>query len=164
MSLFSKSVEQQYNVLELVSTTESTDMRTVATQHSEETIDKIGVVVSNTKSDEISSLQKSTEVESEPTTEAKQETYSAVEELLDTMTLKEKIYQLFIVTPEALVNNQVYCVTKSDNITQTALLEKPVGGIVYFAQNLVNGEQTRNMISDAQMYAKQRNWTLDCSR
>ncbi len=93
----------------------------------------------------------------EETTEAATEAVSgdpAVEQALPDMTLEEKIYQLFIVSPESLVDNAVSCVTESGDMTKTALASKPVGGIIYFAQNLENRQQTTDMIANAQHYAK----------
>lgn len=79
---------------------------------------------------------------------------SAVDQRLAEMTLQEKIYQLFIVTPEGLIDNVESCVTASGSKTKTALQERPVGGIIYFAQNLKSGNQTKAMIENAQTYAK----------
>ena len=77
---------------------------------------------------------------------------SKVANHLANMTLQEKVYQLFIVTPEGLHGSST-TVTKSDATTQAALQEKPVGGIIYFAQNLQSRQQTTDMITNAQYYA-----------
>lgn len=66
------------------------------------------------------------------------------------MTLEEKLWQLFIVTPEALSGEGLY----ATETTQTALAEKPVGGVVYFAANLQDREQTVNLLYNTQSYAK----------
>ncbi|WP_295218029.1 glycoside hydrolase family 3 protein [Ruminococcus sp.] len=79
---------------------------------------------------------------------------SSIEQIINDMTLEEKIYQLFIVDPETLVDNQVSCVVSSGKATQNALQEKPVGGIIYFAQNLEDADQTSQMISNVQEYAQ----------
>lgn len=78
----------------------------------------------------------------------------AVEDKLADMSVEEKVYQLFIVTPEALVNHAVSTVTAAGDLSCNALQEKPVGGIIYFAQNLKNGEQTKNMIDNMQNFAE----------
>ncbi|MBR3631416.1 MAG: glycoside hydrolase family 3 protein [Oscillospiraceae bacterium] len=91
------------------------------------------------------------------TTEAATEAPSGdpvVERALADMTLEEKIYQLFIVSPESLVDNATSCVTESGNLTRAALESKPVGGIIYFAQNLQSRPQTTDMIANAQHYAR----------
>ena len=93
----------------------------------------------------------------EETTEAETEAVSGdpvVEQALADMTLEEKIYQLFIVSPESLVDNAASCVTESGNMTKAALESKPVGGIIYFSQNLQSRQQTMDMIANAQHYAK----------
>lgn len=75
-----------------------------------------------------------------------------VTELLKSMTLEEKVYQLFIVTPEGLTG--VGSVTAAGEITREALNEKPVGGLVYFANNLRTPEQAATMIEASQSYSK----------
>ncbi len=74
------------------------------------------------------------------------------EQFMQGMTLEEKIYQLFIITPEALVDNAVTAVVQTGNMSKQALEEKPVSGIVYFSQNLESAAQTTQMITDAQNY------------
>ncbi|MBR1592725.1 MAG: hypothetical protein IJ666_06935 [Ruminococcus sp.] len=74
-----------------------------------------------------------------------------VEELMDYMTLEEKVCQMFIVTPEQLAGY-------SDNYagidTQNGIKNYPVGGIIYFSNNIEYWEQTAQMISNSQQYAK----------
>jgi len=66
------------------------------------------------------------------------------------MTLDEKLWQLFVVTPEALSGEALY----ATDTTKAALDEKPVGGVVYFAENLQDREQTINLLYNTQFYAK----------
>lgn len=75
-----------------------------------------------------------------------------LEEYLASMTLDEKIWQLFITTPEGLTG--VSAVTQAGDTTKAALAAKPVGGICYFAANLVDREQTTAMLQNTQSYAK----------
>lgn len=76
-----------------------------------------------------------------------------VDELIQEMSLDEKIYQLFIVTPEELVNNPAIArVVQTGEMTQAALKEKPVSGLIYFSQNFEDEGQTLKMITDAQEY------------
>jgi len=70
------------------------------------------------------------------------------------MTLEEKIYQMFIVTPEELVDNVYDCITESDETVRLAVEEKPVGGVIYFSKNLEYAEQTVDMTYNIQQYAK----------
>lgn len=72
--------------------------------------------------------------------------------LLDTMTDDEKLWQLFFVTPEAITN--VNTATVAGEATKKALEQYPVGGIVYFAKNLEDREQTVALLENTQSYAK----------
>lgn len=69
---------------------------------------------------------------------------------LDSMTLEQKVAQLFVVTPEALTG--MGTVTAAGNMTRDALEQYPVGGLVYLKQNLVSVDQTTEMLSNTQMY------------
>ena len=68
------------------------------------------------------------------------------EQILDTMTLEEKLWQLFFVAPEALTGEEA--VTESSEALQQALAEKPVGGVILFARNLISREQTVSLLAD----------------
>lgn len=70
------------------------------------------------------------------------------EQILDTMTLEEKLWQLFFVTPEALTGEEA--VTESSDALTQALAEKPVGGVILFARNLISREQTMALLADVQ--------------
>ena len=70
---------------------------------------------------------------------------------LETMTLDEKVYQLFVVTPEALTG--VDTATVAGDATRSALETQPVGGIIYFAKNLQNREQVLSLLEGTQSYA-----------
>ena len=73
------------------------------------------------------------------------------------MTLEQKVAQLFIVTPEALVEG-VSQVTQAGDMTREGVAAHPVGGIVYFAQNLLDPEQTTTMLANVkQFYADSGN-------
>ena len=65
---------------------------------------------------------------------------AAADERIGAMTLEQKVAQLFIVTPEALVEG-VSQVTRAGDMTREGVAAHPVGGIVYFAQNLLDPEQ-----------------------
>lgn len=82
---------------------------------------------------------------------------AAVDERIGTMTLEQKVAQLFIVTPEALVEG-VSQVTQAGDMTREGVAAHPVGGIVYFAQNLLDPEQTTTMLANVkQFYADSGN-------
>ncbi|MCD8326261.1 MAG: glycoside hydrolase family 3 protein [Lachnospiraceae bacterium] len=73
-------------------------------------------------------------------------------EILSTMTLKEQVYQLFIVKPEQLTGVSV--ATQAYEVTGQALAGYPVGGIVYFAANILTREQCSTMITNSQSYSE----------
>lgn len=74
-----------------------------------------------------------------PTT-APTEPPDPIGELLERMTLREKVGQLFIVTPDALTEDGSTPTELTDSMT--AMLEQyPVGGIAQFAGNIVSPDQ-----------------------
>ena len=70
------------------------------------------------------------------------------EQILSSMTLEEKLWQLFFVAPEALTGEEA--VTESSDALTQALAEKPVGGVILFARNLISREQTMALLADVQ--------------
>lgn len=78
-------------------------------------------------------------------------TPKTVDEMVLYMTLEEKIYQMMFVTPESITG--MGRVTAAGEKTKEALSEYPVGGIIYFANNVENREQTIQMIENTQKYS-----------
>lgn len=76
----------------------------------------------------------------------------AVRDFVNTMTLEEKVAGIFVVTPEALTN--VATVTRAGEGTKTAILQYPVGGIVYSEKNMTSQDQFMEVISNTKSYAK----------
>lgn len=68
------------------------------------------------------------------------------EEILGRMTREEKVAQLFIVTPEALTG--ISTVQSAKDATRSALEQCPVGGLIYFAGNMTDYEQTQTMLEN----------------
>ena len=68
----------------------------------------------------------------------------AAKAVLETMTTDEKIYQLFLVTPEQLTG--VWPVTNAYDKTKNAIRQKPVAGIVYASQNIVDQGQVMRLL------------------
>lgn len=68
-----------------------------------------------------------------------------VDACISAMPIEDKVAQMFIVTPEQLTGASK--VTQAGEKTQEMLKQYPVGGFVYFGDNLVDKEQTMNMIS-----------------
>lgn len=66
------------------------------------------------------------------------------------MTLEQKAAQIFFITPEGLTG--VDTATVMGSLTEAALQQYPVGGLVYFGKNLVSPEQTRDMLTKTQDY------------
>ena len=69
------------------------------------------------------------------------------------MTIEEKVAQMFMVTPEALTGYDK--VTSAEDATKKALEEYPVGGLIYFAENFVTPEQTKEMTGNVQKFAEE---------
>lgn len=67
------------------------------------------------------------------------------------MSLQEKVCQMMFVTPEVLTEYNK--VTRSGDVTKAALSEYPVGGVIYFSDNLVTMDQTKEMLADIQSYS-----------
>ncbi|WP_418722545.1 glycoside hydrolase family 3 protein [Enorma sp.] len=83
--------------------------------------------------------------EQEPETEVQPEPEpDPVEELMGSMTLEQKVGQLFMVTPEQLTGAEV--ATIAGSMTREALSKIPVGGLIYFAKNLSSAEQVVSLL------------------
>ncbi len=97
------------------------------------------------------------QAESSPQTEPVSETESQTQKedrkelqqakgVLEDMTLEEKVAQLFMITPEALTG--VDQATAAGNATREAYEKYPVGGLIYFEQNILTEEQLKGMLSN----------------
>lgn len=79
-----------------------------------------------------------------------------LEDYIDTviagMTLEEKVAGLIITTPEQLTGVDV--ATRGGSGTQTAIEAMPLGGLVYYAQNMQNADQLKEMLSNTIGYSK----------
>lgn len=64
-----------------------------------------------------------------------------IEETLLNMTIQEKVAQMFFVTPEQLTDYEK--VTRAGKVTEAAYEKYPVGGLIYFENNLESEEQTK---------------------
>ena len=73
-------------------------------------------------------------------------------DILNQMTLEQKIYQMFIVTPEMLTGAGT--VTQAGSWTEECIYEHPVGGLIYFANNLQTWSQTSELLGNTQNYAR----------
>lgn len=75
-------------------------------------------------------------------------------QLLSQMTLEEKVAQLFLVTPEALTGYDL--VTAAGAATKSAVDQYPVGGLVYFKENLVSPSQVKDLLFNTRKYSQER--------
>lgn len=89
--------------------------------------------------------------ESQETITIAADTRTEAESIVDAMSLEEKIYQLFIVYPEQITGEE--CVTDAGDDFREGLNKYPVGGIVFFSQNIVTPGQTAEMLKEIQQYA-----------
>ena len=77
-----------------------------------------------------------------------------INEMLADMTLEEKAAQMFMITPEALTGTGQ--VLEAGDMTREAIDKYPVGGLIYFTQNLQDPEQVRSMTGNVQKFARER--------
>ena len=78
----------------------------------------------------------------------------SVEAKLATMTVAQKVAQLFIVTPEALTGYNT--VTAFGNASKQAFDQYPVGGLVYNTKNFQNTAQVPLLLSGVKNYSIQK--------
>ena len=79
---------------------------------------------------------------------------SEVQEVLDSLSLEQKVAQMFFITPESMTGYSR--VTQAGNASKEAFAKYPVGGLVYFAQNLRDPEQTRTMLGNMQQFSEEQ--------
>ncbi len=89
--------------------------------------------------------------EASEATSSDEELTAQAEEILATLSLEEKVAQLFIITPEALTGYDT--VTAAGRVSQNAFESFPVGGLVYAEQNLQDAGQTQTMLENMQTYS-----------
>ncbi len=78
-----------------------------------------------------------------------------ISEKISEMSLRDKVAQLFIITPDALT--QVDEVTMAGDSTKEAINNYPVGGIIYMGDNLQSKTQVQEMLSNTYAYGMERN-------
>lgn len=95
-----------------------------------------------------------TETGTPPPEEATIEPVTPIDQYLDSLTIEEKVAQMFIVLPEALTGTDL--VTEAGDTTREAIGRTPVGGLVYMEQNLQTPSQVSEMLQNAQSYSMDR--------
>lgn len=80
---------------------------------------------------------------------------SKIDKRIAEMTPEEKAAQLFIILPEALMDD-VGTVTAAGKSTRSAINEIPVGGFIYMNNNLESEKQVCEMLGNVQEYSLER--------
>lgn len=101
-------------------------------------------------STEVSPVETGLTAENEPVTNSEEK--EKAETVLEKMTLEEKLFQMLFVTPESITGTGQ--VIAAGAATEEALQKYPVGGIIYFSQNLQSRKQTAEMIENSQSFSK----------
>lgn len=73
-----------------------------------------------------------------------------VKRMVQSMTLQEKVGQLFVIRPEALDPSTNASKTSLTETAKAALEEYPVGGVILFKQNIVDPNQLETFLGDLQ--------------
>ena len=76
----------------------------------------------------------------------------AIKDIIDKMTLEQKVAQLFVVSPETLT--VVDSVQYAGDMTYQALQDYPVGGIVFAKDNIDSSSQFGTMTDNLQSYSE----------
>lgn len=92
------------------------------------------------------------EKETKPVISEEEQRRQQISGIISGMTLEEKVCQLFMVTPEQLTH--VSTVVQAGESTKASLEKYPVGGLVYFKQNILDEEQIKTMIANSRSYSK----------
>ena len=116
-------------------------------------------------SEEVSEMTESSEEQVSETETAAEETTVVVEEYTEEdlleeivescvseMSLEDRVAGLFIITPEALTG--VDRAVKAGDGTKEALAKYPVGGLVYFKQNIQSKDQITEMLANTVSMSK----------
>ena len=72
-----------------------------------------------------------------------------VRDLMEQMSLEEKVYQLYIVTPQQLAGSSGNYYTV-ENKLKTNITKYPVGGIILFSDNIKSSDQVKQLNADLQ--------------
>ena len=109
-----------------------------------------GCSASEQNQDDLSAVTSFEQEVDEKTVTAEEVFEQRVNTLLGTLTLEQKVAQLFIVRPEDLAGYG--SLTRAEDQMREALAARPVGGLIYFEYNLLDSAQTGLMLAN----------TLDC--
>ena len=85
--------------------------------------------------------------------EQAQEAPSGIDAVIASMPLEQKVAQLFVITPEAITG--VGLQSAAGDATREAMQEHPVGGFIFFSDNLYDPTQVKEMLTNMQSYSKE---------
>lgn len=74
---------------------------------------------------------------------------SVIDQQLSSMTLREKVGQLFLVRPDALTSDSTAVTQVTDDL-RAGLAQYPVGGVALFGKNITDPAQLKAFLSDLQ--------------
>lgn len=74
------------------------------------------------------------------------------EAFLREMTLEQKVAQMFVITPEQMTGYTL--VTAAGDASKTAYQTYPVGGLIYFKNNLESPDQVKAMLKNMDRYSR----------
>ncbi|MCR5418388.1 MAG: glycoside hydrolase family 3 protein [Lachnospiraceae bacterium] len=86
------------------------------------------------------------------TDSSEDELAAEADRIVSQMSEDEKLCQMFFITPEQLTGADT--VTAAGDATKSAYEKKPVGGLIYFAKNLTDPDQTKKMLANTLQYAQ----------
>lgn len=92
------------------------------------------------------------EQEPEPVLTEEEKRELEIDQILQEMSLEDKVSQLFFVRPEALTG--VGQAVEAGEMTQNALQAYPVGGVILFSDNIESEEQLRGMLANFHAYSR----------
>ena len=110
--------------------------------------DPAGNILNGSDTADISRPEETPPVPEEKPEQPEVPVVSLAEETLKTMSLREKVYQMFIVMPSGITGVQK--VTAAGEATRKALETYPVGGLMYDRSNMVSKEQVQTMLANTQ--------------
>lgn len=90
--------------------------------------------------------------EQNPEEKAAAEELERAQQIVEGLSLEQKVAQLFVVRPEGITGVDV--VTEAGKATREAISEAPIGGLVYSQKNLVDAKQVSTMLKSTQNYVK----------
>lgn len=80
--------------------------------------------------------------------------YARADAIIDNMTLRQKVAQLFFISPEALTG--VDAVTVAGQTTESCFEEYPVGGLILESKNIEDPEQIKLMTNTLQGFSQEK--------